>query len=884
MNASQALHPTDQILQAYGLGKLDDASAESVNAHLEGCPDCRQRVAALSSDSFLVRLRDAKARPESLHPAVSSTDGLSILGAAPGAAALPPVGSLPPGLADHSDYQVLRELGQGGMGVVYLAQNQLMGRLEVLKVVSEQLIKRRGVADRFLGEIRNAARLHHPNVVTAYAALRLGESIALAMEHVEGLDLARLVKAKGPLPVANACNYIHQAALGLQHAHEAGMVHRDIKPSNLMLTGQSNRALIKVLDFGLAKVKSEGAVDGGLTNEGQMLGTPHYIAPEQTLDARKADIRADIYSLGCTLYYLLTGEPPFEGTSLYDILQAHHSREALPLNLARPEVPVEVAAIVAKMMAKEPGRRFQEPKEVAQALKPFFKSGNVASVGEKPDVSRALPPEPKRETAGAGPVPRRTAAGPEPATASPGGKAGQQPRSEPMWDSLVDLKEIESSSAAAPAAAPSRRPPWLWPLAAVVVLLLGFIAAWGTGVIKIGTPEGFIVIEDLPAQATVIVDGKRATVHWPDGGEPAEITVAPGDHMIQVEKDGFKMTSKTVRVERNGRTMLTVRLVPLEAPRQEKDTADNLPSTSQRKEQPMPPAGGDVATSSPKRQPVEAEREAVPETADTARASTSRRQSATEDAASPHTAPSMDLNDRNRRAVDTVLSLGGQVTIRLNDQFLILKPGQDTPKEAFELMVVYLIETRVTDGSLDVFQDLPHLSDLNLNDALNVTDEGVAHLGKLWRLDHLGLRKTEVTDNGLAHLAHLPTIKRLNLQNTRVSDSGLALLSSLRQLEHLWLSGTKVTDNGLAHLKDVSTLISLGLENTAISGAGLVHLKGLPKLTGLELSLSGVTDEGLEHLRGLKHLRQLGLRETSVSDSGLALRWTPEAGQLGMLY
>ena len=132
------------------------------------------------------------------------------------------------------------------------------------------------------------------------------------MEYVDGLDLSKLVKAKGPLPVSNACNYVHQAALGLQHASELGMVHRDIKPSNLMLARQGSRAVIKVLDFGLAKVKSEGAVDGGLTHDGQMLGTPDYVAPEQISDARRADIRADIYSLGCTFYYLLTGGPPFQ--------------------------------------------------------------------------------------------------------------------------------------------------------------------------------------------------------------------------------------------------------------------------------------------------------------------------------------------------------------------------------------------------------------------------------------------------------------------------------------------------------------------------------------------------------------------------------------------
>ena len=272
MGATAAVHPTDQTLQAYGLGKLDDVSSRSVSKHLEVCDSCRRRVAEMSSDSFLGRLRDVQGRPGSDRPVVSSLAGLSLLEADSSTQAPPPSSTLPPGLAEHPDYEIVRELGQGGMGTVYLAINRLMGRHEVLKVVSSHMINRRGVLDRFLGEIRNAARLHHTNIVTAYSAMRIGESIVFAMEYVDGLDLAKLVKAKGPLPVSNACNYVHQAALGLQHANELGMVHRDIKPSNLMLARQGSRAVIKVLDFGLAKVKSEGAVDGGLDARGPDAG------------------------------------------------------------------------------------------------------------------------------------------------------------------------------------------------------------------------------------------------------------------------------------------------------------------------------------------------------------------------------------------------------------------------------------------------------------------------------------------------------------------------------------------------------------------------------------------------------------------------------------
>jgi serine/threonine protein kinase len=293
-----------------------------------------------------------------------------------------PADTLPPELVDHSDYEIVRELGRGGMRVIYLAKNKLMkGRPEVLKFVGRHLLDRPSVLDRFLREIRSTAMLHHANIVTAYSTFRLGDSLVLAMEYLEGLDLAKVVKYKGPLPIANACYFIHQAALGLQHAHERGMVHRDIKPAHLMLARDGKKAVVKVLDFGLAKVTREGQTDSGLAREGQLLVTPDYIAPEQIRNAQSADIRADIYSLGCTFYYLLTGGPPFRDAHLWDIYQAHFSMEARPLNLVRTEVPVELAAVVAKMMSKEPERRFQTPAEVAQALVPFFKrTGAVANV------------------------------------------------------------------------------------------------------------------------------------------------------------------------------------------------------------------------------------------------------------------------------------------------------------------------------------------------------------------------------------------------------------------------------------------------------------------------------------------------------------------------
>jgi hypothetical protein len=429
-----------------------------------------------------------------------------------GAESPAPLAMLPAGLADHPDYEIKRELGRGGMGLVYLAENRLTGRNEVLKVLGPQITGRTSALERFLREIRAVAKLRHPNIVTAYHAARVGESIVLAMEYVDGLDLSEVVKARGPLPVASACDCVRQAALGLQHAHEHGMVHRDIKPSNLMLTRQGDRDVIKVLDFGLAKVASEEPKDGALTHDGQILGTPDFIAPEQISDARRADIRADIYSLGGTLYYLLTGVPPFQRNSIYDTLQAHHSADATPLNEVRPDIPVDLALLVARMMAKEPDRRFQTPADVAEALSPFLEPG----------------------------------AHPGPGSGSKGAHDGRAaPSVQPV--------------AVSPALAPVARRRRAVGLAVAGSLLVALVAA---SVIMFKTRNGMIVFEDLPVKSVVIVDGDALTVEWPDGKGKgrARVTIPPGTHWVEVQVNGVQVRGQTVSVGSGGVTPFIVRI------------------------------------------------------------------------------------------------------------------------------------------------------------------------------------------------------------------------------------------------------------------------------------------------------------------------------------
>jgi serine/threonine protein kinase/formylglycine-generating enzyme required for sulfatase activity len=293
------------------------------------------------------------------------------------------------------------------MGVVYLAHNVLMNRPEVLKVVHRTLLDRQPeAAERFLREIRAVARLRHENVVQAYSAVQAGDALVLAMEYVEGEDLGKVVRREGPLPMARACRYVAQAAAGLQHAHEQGMAHRDIKPHNLILSGQG-RDVVKVLDFGLAKAVGPCEPAAELTEEGALLGTPAYMAPEQAEDAATADIRADIYALGCTLHFLLTGHAPFTGKSRLAVLRAHASGDAPPASRLRPDVPAALDAVIARMMAKDPARRYQTPQEIAHVLEPFTRTAtsaaprppapwavdpNAATVDDGPALTPSQPP------------------------------------------------------------------------------------------------------------------------------------------------------------------------------------------------------------------------------------------------------------------------------------------------------------------------------------------------------------------------------------------------------------------------------------------------------------------------------------------------------------
>ena len=392
MTGYRGRHPPADRLSAYAQGRLDEPEMDEIEQHLSSCDSCCRWIRDQPEDSLVAKLRDRGAatvaatatEDESADRAAIGLPGPVVVRRRPAAEAAvhdqptvagpspdPPVlAGLPKELIDHPRYRVVAVLGTGGMGTVYRAEHRLMDRPVALKVIRGDLLGNPALVERFRREVRSAARLaSHPNIVAAYDAEQAGETHMLVMEFVEGTDLARLVDRRGPLPVGEACEYARQAALGLQHAFEDGMVHRDIKPQNLMRT---TRGQVKILDFGLARFASEVGSQAGVTAEGMVLGSADYIAPEQIDDPHAADIRADIYSLGCTLYFLLAGRPPFPDGSLIQKLMAHRREDAAAAGRgSRPTCRRSWPRVIERMMAKDPARRFQTPDEVARALAPF---------------------------------------------------------------------------------------------------------------------------------------------------------------------------------------------------------------------------------------------------------------------------------------------------------------------------------------------------------------------------------------------------------------------------------------------------------------------------------------------------------------------------------
>ena len=267
-------------------------------------------------------------------------------------------------------YKLLGHIGTGGMSSVYKAQHVRMGDMRAIKVLPKSRVADATYLARFQLEAKAIASLNHPNIVLAYDIDNEGDVHYIVMEFVRGDDLQKYVKENGPLEFSNAAEIIAQAARGLQHAHERGVVHRDIKPANVLV---DETGTVKLLDMGLARMAADDEESLTVANNENVLGTADYLAPEQALNSHEVDHRADIYGLGCTMYFLLTGSPPYADGTLAQRIAKHQSKteQPPPVKKFRPDFPGELDGVLLKMIQKDPKYRYQKASDVAEALERF---------------------------------------------------------------------------------------------------------------------------------------------------------------------------------------------------------------------------------------------------------------------------------------------------------------------------------------------------------------------------------------------------------------------------------------------------------------------------------------------------------------------------------
>jgi formylglycine-generating enzyme required for sulfatase activity len=444
------------------------------------------------------------------------------------------------------NYLVLDKIGQGGMGYVYKAQHRRMKRVVALKVLPSAMAKIPGATERFQREVEAAAKLSHPNIVTAHDADESEGVHFLVMEYVEGKDLGALVRDHGPLSVGKALDYTLQAAKGLEYAHKNKVVHRDIKPSNLLLDSQG---VVKVLDMGLARFQQEVGAEGttaaaSLTQSGQMMGTIDYMSPEQAMDTHHADQRSDIYSLGCTLFYLVMGQPVYAGETLTKKIMAHRDEPAPSLRASRQDVPEQLDAVFQRMVAKRPEDRWQSMSEVI---------GQLENCRQAHAATDTL-------SLSAGPT-----GGGKTGVSSAGAVAsGDQWGAEvtPVYQWLgaelpISPTLLRAHTPRRPAFQIKRQHILIGSVAAGVVLLLVLLGV----VLKVRTKDGTLVVTVNQPDAEVSVDNGKVTITSPGDKQPVQVQVAEGKHTLLVKKGGFETYTKEFSIRSGGKETIRAELV-----------------------------------------------------------------------------------------------------------------------------------------------------------------------------------------------------------------------------------------------------------------------------------------------------------------------------------
>jgi len=430
-------------------------------------------------------------------------------------------------LGQLGEYRLLEKLGEGGMGTVYKALHTKLDRVVALKLLSTRRLRDQHAAARFEREMKAVGAVDHPNVVRAMDARQIEGTSFLVMEYVEGVDLNLLSRQCHPLAVADACEIVRQAALGLEAVRRHGLVHRDVKPSNLMVTAEG---VVKLLDLGLARFQYDPQVEDEVTGAGSAMGTADYMAPEQISDSRSVDIRADIYGLGCTLYKILAGQAPFSGPkyrSMTEKVAGHLQDRVPPIRDLRGDVPPELVRLVERMLAKDPAKRPGTPAEVADAVGPLASTSNLAAL-----VSRARGQPPRR---------------PEESPA-----VTRETRSPSSWtrflEKIVGGPAAARESTATPLARRRKAPAVIAAVSLAAAVALAAVVVWAV-LSPRGGQEGVLQFDWPQAERrglAVVIDGQEVTL--PASG-PWEHRCPPGEHRVFATRPGFRMPEQVIQLQ-----------------------------------------------------------------------------------------------------------------------------------------------------------------------------------------------------------------------------------------------------------------------------------------------------------------------------------------------
>lgn len=456
------------------------------------------------------------------------------------------------------NYVLMEKIGAGGMGQVFKARHRRMDRLVAVKLLPTAATRDAAAIARFEREVKAAAKLRHPNIIAADDADQANGVHFLVMELVEGSDLSAVVKKDGPIPIDRAVNYILQAARGLEAAHIEGIVHRDIKPANLLL---DKKGTVKILDMGLARIHGDVGTQAELTATGAVMGTVDYMAPEQALNTKTADARADIYSLGCSLHYLLTARATYDGDTLMAKLLAHRDNPIPSLRSARTEVPQQLDFIFNKMVAKKIEDRYQTMTEVIAALE---------NCGIGPSNTIAL------KTSNSNPSIRVQDTSVSANTVSlPSVRDAVEPSTKPSFPDFLDnlpsaptrptrTKKLVKKSVAKGKNSFLKDQKTLLSIGGAVIGVVILLAAV---VINMKTKSGdatlVVTVTEPDAEVQVFSEQDSLEVTRKGDKGPITISVVPGKHQLRVQKDGFDIFTDDVEIKSGKTEAITAKLVPI---------------------------------------------------------------------------------------------------------------------------------------------------------------------------------------------------------------------------------------------------------------------------------------------------------------------------------